>query len=106
MILLSWWTLCVKSSIAKKKKHNKIYTCECFRHDKNSIIEIGNQRIMWGTLVVNLSYSFIHPDRISKLKKFVIIFMFIEILYQDYQIERRPKSIWISFFLQIIFFNV
>lgn len=30
----------------KKKKHNKIYTCECFRHDKNSIIEIGNQRIM------------------------------------------------------------
>lgn len=28
------------------KKNNKIYTCECFRHDKNSIIEIGNQRIM------------------------------------------------------------
>lgn len=30
----------------KKKNKNKIYTCECFRHDKNSIIEIGNQRIM------------------------------------------------------------
>lgn len=30
----------------KKKNHNKIYTCECFRHDNNSIIEIGNQRIM------------------------------------------------------------